>query len=108
MGVKFESKSEATVDMPRRSERLQIPALGEWYQDLLKIDAAINDRSEPMQANSLLCAKLQEREPKIRERVKYLADKRRISVQEMWDQLLTGKFERITPEEYAELIQEEG
>jgi hypothetical protein len=107
MGVKFESKSEPKPEMPKRSERLQIPALGEWYQDLLKIDAAINDRSEPMQANSLLCAKLQEREPKIRERVKYLADKRKISVPEMWDQLLTGSFERITPEEYAELLQPE-
>ncbi len=58
-----------------------------------------------MQANSLLCAKLQERESKIRERVKYLAGKRKISLQEMWDQLLTGSFERITPEEYTELIQ---
>jgi hypothetical protein len=60
-----------------------------------------------MQANLLLCAKLQEREPKLRERVQYLADKRKISVQEMWNQLLTGSFERITPEEYAELIQPE-
>lgn len=55
--------------MPKKSERLQIPPLGEWYQDLLRFDAVINDRIEPSQASALLCAKLQERESRIRERV---------------------------------------
>lgn len=89
--------------MPKKTERLQIPPIGEWYQDLLAIDAAINDRSEPTQASGLLCTKLQEREPKIRDRVQYLARKRGLTFDEMWDSLLTGKFEKLSPDEYAEL-----
>jgi hypothetical protein len=95
-------KTEA-IAMPKKSERLQIPPLGEWYQDLLAIDAAINDRSEPAQASGLLCAKLQERELKIRERVEYLARKRGLTFEQMWDDILTGKFEKLSPEEYTEL-----
>ena len=95
-------KTEA-IAMPKKSERLQIPPIGEWYQDLLTIDAAINDRSEPTQASGLLCAKLQEREAKIRERVQYLARKRGLTFDEMWDNILTGKFEKLSPDEYAEM-----
>lgn len=94
--------------MPKKSERLQIPPLGEWYQDLLAIDAAINDRSEPNQASSLLCGKLQERESKIRERVQYLARKRNKSFDEMWDDILTSNYEKLTPDEYADLKKQFG
>lgn len=86
--------------MPKRSERLQIPALGEYYGDLLAIDAVINARTEPQQANSLLCSKLQERESKIRERVQYLAAKRKVTFEEMWDSILLGDFEPLSPDEY--------
>jgi hypothetical protein len=96
--VRFE-----TISMPKKVERLQIPPIGEWYQDLLAIDAAINDRSEPVQASGLLCTKLQEREPKIRDRVQYLARKRGLTFDEMWDAILTGKFEKLSPDEYAEI-----
>ncbi|MBD3886538.1 hypothetical protein IFO70_33230 [Phormidium tenue FACHB-886] len=90
--------------MPKKVDRMQIPALGEWYQDLLAADARINDRSEPTQASSLLAAKLQEREARIKERVQYLADKRGISYQEMWKQLVTGlNYEKISPAEWAEM-----
>jgi hypothetical protein len=90
-------------DMTKR-ERLFIGELGEYYNDLLTIDSLINSRTAPNQANSLLCAKLQERETKIRERVQYLADKRGISFKEMWDQLLTGSYQKLNPEEYADLM----
>lgn len=89
--------------MPKKSERLQVPSLGEWYGDLLAVDARINDRSEPTQASNLICAKLQEREPRIRERVEYLAQKRGIPFEEMWQQLVTGTYERITPDEWAKM-----
>jgi hypothetical protein len=92
--------------MPKKSDRLQIPPLGEWYQDLLRIDAVINDRSEPSQASALLCAKIQERESRIRERVQYLANKRGITFEEMWDAILTGTYDKLTPEEYATLKEE--
>jgi len=74
--------------MAKRATRLQLPALGEYYSDLLKLDSKINNRSEPMQAQSLLCAKLQERESKIKERVEYIAKKNGASFDETWMALL--------------------
>lgn len=94
---------ERAIVMPKKSERLQIPSLGEWYGDLLAVDARINDRSEPTQAHSLLCSKLQEREDRIKARVVYLAQKRGISFDEMWQQLATGAYEAISPKEWAEM-----
>lgn len=90
------------------TKRLQVPALGEWYDDLLVIDSWINNRSKVVQAQSLLCAKLQERESKVKERISYLAKKRGISTDEMWSLILSGKAERITSEEIEELRQSEG
>lgn len=62
--------------------------LGEYYQDLLTIDAFIAGRTPSAQAGSLLCAKLQEREPRIKERLEYLANKRGITVEELTSQIL--------------------
>ncbi|HEY9763479.1 MAG TPA: hypothetical protein V6D07_13190 [Trichocoleus sp.] len=89
--------------MARKDDRLTVPALGEWYSDLLAVDAAINNRTPGQQFQSLGCAKLQEREAKIRERVTYLAQKRGISPDEMWRQLVTGRFTKILPEEWADM-----
>ncbi len=81
------------------NKRLQVPALGEYYDDLLYIDSWINNRTKVTQAQSLLCAKLQERESRIKERVSYLASKRGISESDMWGMILAGKAERISAEE---------
>lgn len=81
---------------------MTIPALGEWYRDLLAVDAWINARSKGMQANSLLSAKLQEREPRLRERIAYLARKRKISPDDLWSQILSGTASEITAEEANE------
>ncbi len=62
--------------------------LGEYYQDLLTIDAFIAGRTASAQAGSLLCAKLQEREPRIKERLEYLANKRGITVEDLTLQIL--------------------
>lgn len=88
----------------RRDDRLSMSSLGEYYEDVLEIDARINGRSKAEQARTLVYAKIQERESKIKERVQYLARKRRISFDEMWDMLLTGEgYEKLTPDEYAAL-----
>ncbi len=92
--------------MPRKDDRLNIAPLGEWYEDLLTADSVINARSVAVQASSLLCAKLQERESKIKERIQYLANKRNISFEECWKQAVTGKLEKITPEEWADMPNE--
>ncbi|BAZ50679.1 hypothetical protein NIES4103_32960 [Nostoc sp. NIES-4103] len=86
-------------EMPRKDERLAIPALGEYYNDVLTVDAWINGRSKVVQAQSLLCAKLQERDKLIKERVEYLAKKRGITPNEMWEQILNGTAQKIVPGE---------
>ena len=88
------------------NKRLQVPALGEYYDDLLHIDSWINNRTKVTQAQSLLCAKLQERESRIKERISYLAKKRAISDSDMWMMILTGKAERISVEELDTLPSE--
>ena len=75
--------------------------------DLLTLDSWINARTNSTQANSLLCAKLQERESKIRERVDYLAKKRGISFDEMWLQILKGQAEDLDPDEIVSVDDEQ-
>lgn len=89
------------LTMPRKDDRTVLAPLGEYYEDLLAADSAINNRSMSQQGNSLLCAKLQEREEKIKTRVQYLANKRGISFDECWKMCVTGKLEKITPDEWA-------
>lgn len=79
-----------------------VAAGGEFYHDLLTIDSMINQRSIRQQASSLLCAKLQEREPRIRARVEYLAKKRGISFDAMWRNLADGSYEPLGPGEWAD------
>lgn len=95
----MENESNLSKFSMADNKRLQVPALGEYYDDLLYIDSWINNRTKVTQAQSLLCAKLQEREARIKERVSYLARKRGISEQDMWGMILTGKAERISAEE---------
>lgn len=101
--MKLVLMNESTEPMAAKDERLRIPPLGEWYEDLLRADSAINGRSEPVQAASLLCAKLQEREAIIQKRIRYLAAKRNISFEEMWLQILKGGYEKLSPQEIGEL-----
>ncbi|MBD2156251.1 hypothetical protein [Leptolyngbya sp. FACHB-16] len=97
MGSKTEGSAVARDDRPR------IANLGEWYEDLLQVDSVINARTVAQQATSLLCAKLQEREERIKKRVQYLAVKRGVSFEEMWLQILKGEYRKLTAEEMAEL-----
>lgn len=86
------------------SDRITMSELAEQYQDYLEVDAITNRRSKAEQARTLLYAKLRERKKEIDEKVAYLAKKRRISPEEMFDQILTGQYQRITSEEYAQLL----
>jgi hypothetical protein len=95
------------LTMPKKDERLALPALGEFYDDLLVIDAWLNGSSKVNQGKILLSAQLQEREPKIRDCVTYLAKKRNISPDEMWLQILSGKAQKITADELSEIIEDE-
>jgi hypothetical protein len=76
---------------PRKDDRLALPALGEYYDDLLDIDAEINGRTKVQQGQSLLCEKIQEKEEEIKEKVKYLAERRGISFNQMWTEILAKR-----------------
>lgn len=93
--------------MSPKDDRLRIASIGEYYEDLLEIDSSLTGRTPATQAASLLCAKLQEREPKIKERIRYLAAKRGVSFEEMWLKVLQKDYEKLSPEELTE-IQELG
>lgn len=77
----------------KRDPRFTMPRPGEYYSDLLFIDSWINGRSQGQQACSLLCAKLMERESKIKARVEYLAKKRGMDAEDLWMQILRGEAE---------------
>ena len=84
----------------QKNDRLTLPSLGEEYQDLLTVDAEINMRTPAQQAHSLLCARLQARREDIKDRVSYLAKKRGITFDEMWEQILKGEGEKISPADW--------
>ncbi|MDM9583141.1 hypothetical protein [Nostoc sp. GT001] len=82
--------------------RLRI-GLGEIYRDLLKNDAFQRGSTETQQADSLLGAKLMEREKRIVERNRYLAWKRGITPAQLWMDVLSGSAKPPTAEELSEL-----
>ncbi|HEY9609321.1 hypothetical protein [Allocoleopsis sp.] len=84
------------------TKRFTVPDLGEWYTDQLALDAWINNRSKAVQAQSLLCAKLQEREPTIEKRLTYIAQKRGLTLDELRSQILAGKAQQLSRDEDGE------
>jgi len=76
--------------MKPKPEKLQI-WIGEYYADLIRLDSWINGRTRSAQAGSLLCAKIQERESRILERLAYLANKRGLTADELRCEILNNK-----------------
>lgn len=85
------------------AKRFQIPFLGEYYNDLLAIEAWLKDRAAPTEAQNMLCSALAEREAARAAIIEHLARKRGISADALIDQILAGTAEHLTPEEYATL-----
>ncbi|MEM9093301.1 hypothetical protein D0962_37495 [Leptolyngbyaceae cyanobacterium CCMR0082] len=85
------------------AKRLQVPFLGEYYNDLLVIEAWLKDRSTPAEAQSLLRSALIEREATRSEIIERLARKRGISADVLTADILAGTAEHLTSEEYATL-----
>lgn len=82
---------------------IRLADVGEYYADILKVDSWINNKTMATQANSLLCAKLQEREGRIRTRVQYLARKRGVSENALWLEILKGDAKEMTAKEVAQI-----
>jgi hypothetical protein len=82
------------------TDRFYISALGEHYSDCLKVEAFIKGRTMASEGNSLLCAKLMEREARRNEIVAYLAKKRNITPEQFWDDILAGEAKPLNEEEF--------
>lgn len=80
---------------PREKERQYASGMGEYYLDALAVEAALKKRSIAAEAGSLLCAKLQEREPRRTAMVQYMADRRGITFNQMWSLLLGGDIPTV-------------
>ncbi|MEO0373236.1 MAG: hypothetical protein AAF329_01155 [Cyanobacteria bacterium P01_A01_bin.17] len=83
--------------------RLQVPFLGEHYNDMLLIEAWIKDRSAPAEAQSLLCSALMRREAVRNAIIERLAAKRGVTPAELTADILLGNASPLSQEDYAEL-----
>jgi hypothetical protein len=88
---------------PKRTGRLQIGALSEFYEDLLRADSFLANNSLASQGKSLLQAFLSQKEAKIKDRIAYLAAKRNITFEEMWQQIQNGTAQQMSQEELSDL-----
>ena len=73
-----------------RTERMMINMGGEYHQDLLTVDAYLEGKPKATHALNLLGKALNMREAEIQERLGYLAKKRGMSADEMWQAILDG------------------
>ena len=95
-------ESNLILSKDSMKKRLQIPWLGEYYMDELIIEARMKNRTEVVEAASLLCAKLMQRQPDRERMIQALADKRGITFKEMRSQLLNNEHEPLTTDEMEE------
>lgn len=72
------------------SEKLMLTLTGEFYQDLLTLDSWLEGKARSTHAANLLGKALNQRETQIRERLEYAANKRGITVDELWSGILDG------------------
>ena len=96
-GVNREIKSVAL-------DRFYVAGLGEYYSDALKIEAWLKNRSIQAEAGSLLTDKLIQREAQRMKILEDLARKRKISAEELIDQILCDRAEGMSPEDYKEFL----
>lgn len=69
-------------------EQIHLENLGEYYRDMLQLEAFIKNSSLTAQAENLLCAQLFQRNQYRNEVLEHLAWKRQISIEELESQIL--------------------
>jgi hypothetical protein len=90
------------------AERLSIRDLGEYYRDMLTLEAWLKGgRSLGDEACNLLCARLMGRKDIRAEMLRHLARKRRIEPGELVESILLGNAEPITQDEHREIVASE-
>ena len=86
-GVKANRDAQEEV----RDKRIRLPLLGDYYYDLLLLDAWANDRTKSEQAKVLCCERLEERRALIEEAIAQAARKRGITPDEVRAKILAGE-----------------
>ena len=99
MAEKKEDKRE------QKQKRMWVSGLGEYYSDCLMVEAFCKDRTIAFEGGSLLGSKLQEREARRDKIVAYLAKKRRITPEKMWEDIVSGKAKPLSQEEFAKIVE---
>jgi hypothetical protein len=107
MGIKQGANSEQNKDQQvkenrRVADRFFVSRLGEPYYDALKIEAWLKGRTMAAEGNSLLCARLMQREDYRKTMLERCARKRGISVDELWDLILQDRARPFEAQDYAE------
>lgn len=72
-------------------ERIRIASLGEYYSDLLKLDAWRCDRTKAEQAQVLVCTQLDEHKALIDDAIAQAAKKRGLAPDEVRTKILSGE-----------------
>ncbi len=93
-------RTETVAD---EGKRINIRNLGEYYTDMLRIEAFIKDSAITTQAGSMLRAYLNKRTAYRDRVVEYLAWKRGISPDDMKMQIISGEAAQLSQEELIEL-----
>ena len=81
--------------------------LGEYYGDLLTYEAYLKKGTLSSQATSMLRAALNQRRATTEAKLLYLAEKRGLTLKEFQTQILTGKSQHLTDDDYATLLSDE-
>ena len=87
------------------NEQIQLDNLGEYYTDMLQLEAFIKNSSLTAQAETLLRTHLFQRTKYRNEALEHLAWKRQISMAELKKQILTGKATQLSQNEFTEMNQ---
>ena len=96
------------IEMPetmsaKKDERFKMTPLSEYYEDLLKADAFLARNTQSAQARFILQSSLVEKKEKIHEGVSYLARRRNVSFEEMWDRIQAGTADGTSKQEASDL-----
>ena len=89
------------------NEQIQLGNLGEYYTDMLKLEAFIKNSSLTAQAENLLCTRLYQRTQYRNNVLEHLAWKRQISVEELKKQILTRTAIQLSQNEFIDIDSDE-
>ena len=86
-------------------EQIHLGNLGEYYTDMLQLEAFIKHSSLTAQAETLLRTQLFQRTKYRNEVLEHLAWKRQISLEELKKQILTNTAAQLSQSEFIEMEQ---